>query len=276
MKQQIRGIHYAYRWQHPYNAQLPTVVALHGFTGSSETFIPMFGQAQNYNILMVDLIGHGQSTVYAHPLRYEVPQLVADLAALLTALAVPTYILYGYSMGARVALAWTVLYPDAVAGLIMESGSPGLATTAERTVRFKQDRRLAIKLMQEPLTAFVDYWQTLPLFASQKALSDDQQKVVRQGRLQQSAFGLAMSLAYGGTGKQPSYWDALATIHCPILYLAGEKDKKFQEIGLKMKDKQPHLTYQLIPEAGHCIHLEQPVVLLQHINQWVSQIESTT
>lgn len=276
MSQQIRGVDYAYHWLQPYNDQLPTVVALHGFTGSGKTFSPMFGEQQNYNILTIDLIGHGQSAVYAHPLRYEVPQLVTDLAALMTALAVPTYILYGYSMGARVALAWTVLYPESVAGLIMESGSPGLADTAERALRYQQDRRLAIKLLQEPLATFVDYWEALPLFASQQALSDDQQKMVRQGRLQQSSFGLAMSLAYGGTGKQPSYWDALATIHCPILYLAGEKDKKFQEIGLKMKDKQPHITYQLIPEAGHCIHLEQPVVLLQHINQWLTQIESTT
>jgi len=79
MSQQIRGVDYAYHWLQPYNDQLPTVVALHGFTGSGKTFSPMFGEQQNYNILTIDLIGHGQSAVYAHPLRYEVPQLVTDL-----------------------------------------------------------------------------------------------------------------------------------------------------------------------------------------------------
>lgn len=272
---QIRGVQYAYRWLQPYNNTLPTMVALHGFTGTSETFVPMFDQKQNYNVLAIDLSGHGQTSVYVHPLRYEIPQLVADLAELMTRLAVSEYFIYGYSMGARVALAWTVLFPEAVAGLIMESGSPGIAAAAERAVRFKQDRRLAIKLMEGTLVEFVDYWQSLPLFSSQNELPETQQMRVRAGRLRQIPFGLAMSLVYGGTGKQPSYWEALANIRCPILYVAGEKDRKFQEIGLRMKEIQPTITYQVIPAAGHCIHLEQPRMLLQNINQWIKGIDVT-
>lgn len=271
MIHQIRGVNYAYHWLQPYDDQRPTVVALHGFTGTSNSFVPMFDQQQSYNILAIDLIGHGQTDVYVHPMRYEIPLLVADLAELLAWLEIPRYLLYGYSMGARVALAWTTHFPDAVVGLIMESGSPGLFTTAERSARVKQDRRLALKLMKEPLATFVEYWQALPLFASQYKLPAEVQERVRHGRLQQAPFGLAMSLAYGGTGTQPCYWDALVNIHCPILYIAGDKDVKFQAIGLRMKEQQPAITYRVVPAAGHCIHLEQPTALLQQINDWFFQ-----
>jgi len=155
-----------------------------------------------------------------------------------------------------------------VTHLLLESGSPGLADPAERLARQRHDRRLALRLLREPLVDFVDYWQELPLFASQKELPLAQQAAVRQGRLQQNKFGLAVSLVYGGTGKQPSCWSALPQLACEILYLAGEKDVKFRKIAHQMKQLQPEMTIKVVANAGHCIHLEQPTQVRHEIDQW--------
>ena len=87
-------------------------------------------------------------------------------------------------MGARTALAWTVAFPDKIAGLIMESGSPGLESESARSLRRRNDQRLAIRLIQQPLVDFVDYWQELPLFASQKRLPKEIQQQVRATRFE--------------------------------------------------------------------------------------------
>ena len=57
--------------------------------------------------------------------------------------------------------------------------------------------------------AFIDFWENIPLFASQKELSEEKQLAVRKERLGQSEIGLANSLRGIGTGSQPSYWEQL-------------------------------------------------------------------
>lgn len=59
-------------------------------------------------------------------------------------------------------------YPETIEQLILESASPGLQTIEERTVRVKADNILAERLEKEGIQAFVDYWENIPLFESQK------------------------------------------------------------------------------------------------------------
>lgn len=272
MKIKINRVDYSYQWYRPYVAELPTVVALHGFTGTSDSFHRAFATTA-FNVLAIDLLGHGGTASHVHPLRYELPQMVADLAEILNRLSIPRYYLYGYSMGARTALAWRVAFPEKVAGLIMESGSPGLESESARQLRRRNDRRLALRLLQGPLVDFVDYWQELPLFASQKRLPKEIQQQVRQTRLSQQAFGLAMSLSYSGTGKQPSYWQNLADIDCPFLALTGEWDEKFFRIAQEMQQKQPALKIISVPKAGHCVHLERPDIVAAEVDTWLTAHE---
>ncbi|EAC9858656.1 2-succinyl-6-hydroxy-2,4-cyclohexadiene-1-carboxylate synthase, partial [Listeria monocytogenes] len=58
MKDTINGVSFFYQWLQPYRPSLPTLVALHGFTGSSESFRPVFAEVGSYNVLAIDLIGH--------------------------------------------------------------------------------------------------------------------------------------------------------------------------------------------------------------------------
>ncbi len=47
-----------------------------------QSFRPVFAEEGSYNVLAIDLIGHGRSSIYVHPMRYELPLLVEDLAHL--------------------------------------------------------------------------------------------------------------------------------------------------------------------------------------------------
>lgn len=253
----IRGIQ-TYVERHG-DEQLPPIVLLHGFTGSTDTWREMIDiLLTQHHVITVDLIGHGRTASPTEPERYQMNEQIEDLHQLLADLHIEQPILLGYSMGGRVALGYAATYSDQIAGLILESSSPGLGTEAERTTRCVADAKLAERIENEGIEKFVDFWQEIPLFHSQKKLSDEKQLAVRLERLKQQPLGLANSLRGIGTGRQPSYWDELTHLAFPVLLITGSEDEKFENIAREMKRLLPNALHETIKDAGHAIHVEKP------------------
>ena len=247
-------------------AQPPTLVLLHGFTGSAANWAryqSLF--AAHYRTIAVDLLGHGQTEAPADSARYSMEQSASDLAGLLTTIAPGPVNLLGYSMGGRLALYFAVHYPYLVQSLILESASPGLADDEAQQERIHSDEQLADAIETEGMAAFVARWEKLPLFATQQTLPTTVQSQLHEQRLQNRPQGLANSLRGMGTGRQPSLWEQLATLSLPTLLLAGELDQKFKVIAQQMATYLPNATVTLVPEAGHTIHLEQPQAFQEHV-----------
>ena len=167
-------------------------------------------------------------------------------------------VLLGYSMGGRIALHYAVRHPERVERLVLESASPGLRTEEERVRRRAEDEALAERIVDGGIEAFVQEWQSLPLFASQEHLPDEVRGRVRRGRLSQGPAGLAAALRGLGTGSLPSLWEALQDVRVPTLALVGELDPKFVEIGLSMTATMPSARLVVASGAGHTMHLEAP------------------
>jgi 2-succinyl-6-hydroxy-2,4-cyclohexadiene-1-carboxylate synthase len=239
----------------------PPLLLLHGFTGSTRSWgahVPVFARVRR--VIAVDLIGHGRSDAPAAWQRYSMERCVEDVFALLDALSVDRFDLLGYSMGGRVALQLAVAAPDRIGRLIVESGSPGLATAAERAARIAADEELALLIERDGLAAFVDLWERLPLFASQTSLPAEVQERVRAQRLESDPRGLANSLRGMGTGRQSSLWDRLPGLHIPALLLAGALDAKYCDLAQQMVAQLPLARAMVILGAGHTTHLERPDV----------------
>ena len=266
MNYSVNGVDYYCEWLLPYRKDHPTLVCLHGFTGSSQTFHSLFTATNNWNILGIDLLGHGKTASFIHPYRYGLEILCQDLAEVTTLLGLSKFALLGYSMGARVALGFTVLFPEKVTHLILESGSPGLEDLSERKLRKRSDQRLAQFIVTYPIENFVDYWENLALFETQKSLSESTQLRVRQERLQQNQWGLACSLLFMGTGVQPSFWKNLKSLTTTqVLLIVGERDHKFERIAFQMKKIQSIFSISVIQGAGHCVHIEQPKIFQNEV-----------
>src|SRR5699024_7937108 len=98
---------------------------------------------------------------------------------------------------------------------------------SERVERKEKDAKLADNILQNGLEAFVDEWESLPMFSTQKMLPDDAKATIRKERLAQSPTGLAGSLTYMGTGNQPSWWNRLSSIKVPVFLVAIVLDFNF-------------------------------------------------
>lgn len=254
---QIRGINIHVKlWNEEAS---PTLVLLHGFTGSTETwretvsFLPW-----SIKVVAVDLTGHGLTDAPSNPERYSMEEQISDLDLLFTELGIERFSLLGYSMGGRIALSYALQYPERVEGLILESSSPGLEDEEEQIQRANADNSLADRIESEGLEAFVDFWEAVPLFESQKTLSAEKRKAIREERLSQKPIGLANSLRGIGTGRQPSNWRRLNLLQLPVLLMVGEWDIKFRNIAEEMQKRLPTAKIETVREAGHAIHVEKP------------------
>jgi 2-succinyl-6-hydroxy-2,4-cyclohexadiene-1-carboxylate synthase len=249
----------------------PPLLLLHGFTGSAAAWGEriLSGLAEARRVIAVDLPGHGRSDAPDGPEGYALPALVEDLCDVLDELRAPAADWVGYSMGGRVALGAAVLAPERVARLVLEGASPGLATEEERAARREQDEALARRIETSSIEAFVDEWVALPIFASQRRLSERVRAAERERRLGNDPRALAACLRGLGTGSQPSFWERLPEVRAPVLLLTGEEDTKFTGIAAQMSGRLPNARAAVVSVAGHCVHLEAPEPWLEVVRAWL-------
>ena len=238
---------------------LPTVL-LHGFTGSVATWDRLAASLvqAGRTVVAVDLIGHGRSDAPESDARYGIERVVDDLAALLGTLGYRAARWLGYSMGGRVALLLAARHPQLVEALLLEGATAGLSDPRERAERARADDALADRIERGGVPAFVEEWERLPLWDSQRSLPPEVRERLRAQRLGNDAGGLARSLRGMSVGRQPSLWDELGSLRAPTLLLAGALDRKFTAIADEMARALPNATMESIGGAGHAAHLERP------------------
>ncbi|MFJ7665467.1 2-succinyl-6-hydroxy-2,4-cyclohexadiene-1-carboxylate synthase [Lysinibacillus sp. NPDC097195] len=247
-----------------------TIVALHGFTGSTATWRNLAEELSHIRIVAIDLIGHGQTAVPEQVSRFAMAEQLLDLEEIFDQLHLENFTLLGYSMGGRIALSYALAYPHRVDKLVLESASPGLRTAKERYERCERDEVLANKIMLNGLQSFVNAWENIPLFASQKRLAQTVKQAVRTERLSQSEKGLANSLRGIGTGRQSSNWDNLTCLALPVLLITGSLDVKFCNIALEMKALLKNGKHITVNDVGHAIHVENPAEFATIVNEYLT------
>ncbi len=235
------------------------IVLLHGFTGGAESMATIAAElACDRPVARLELVGHGESDAPEDVACYAMPACVEHVHAAIAGLGFARPHVLGYSMGGRTALSAAIARPDAFASVVLVGATAGIADPVARDERALADRALADRIERDGLEAFVDHWMALPLFASQKRLGEAALARARAERLRQRPRGLAQSLRGMGAGAQPPVFDGLGKLRRPVLLVVGEEDAKFRDIAASLVEALPDATTEIIPEAGHAAHLEQP------------------
>lgn len=263
MKQTINGLDISYEIE----GNGPPLLLLHGFTGSKKTwapFIPLW--SQQYRTISVDIIGHGESASPENIADYSMSVFADVLEILLHTSGISKTNVLGYSMGGRLALYLAIKRPHLIGSVLLESASPGLKTSPEREARVKHDAALAEKIMTFGVKAFVDEWENIPLFATQRNLPDVVKKNIRSERLSQTALGLANSLRGMGTGTQPSLWESLSACEKHVMLVAGSLDTKFVTIAGEMERQLLKCRKLVVSDVGHAVHVESPNIFGKIVN----------
>ncbi|WP_243291136.1 2-succinyl-6-hydroxy-2,4-cyclohexadiene-1-carboxylate synthase [Bacillus sp. FJAT-47783] len=270
MKMSVRGVNYFVE----ICGEGEPIVLLHGFTGDCSTWDEIQKDLAHYQLIKVDILGHGQTDSPIEESRYQMEEVVEDLRNLLEQLQIHQAHFLGYSMGGRLALSFAAIYPNMVSSLILESSSPGLKLEQEKIDRRKSDERLASFILNNGMKAFVDYWERIPLFQSQSSLTNETRTQIRKQRLQNNPIGLANSLRGMGTGSQPSWWHKLHELKVPVLIICGEKDMKFCRIAQDMDDRLLNSRVHIVLNAGHAVHVEQSRIFGKIVSEFIQRFST--
>ena len=288
------GVRYRFAVWESEAAEAAPVVLLHGFAQSAASWdgiAEFLGRTRS--VVALDLVGHGGSDrpegADAYALGAQGEMLLAYLASPVgvAALAAPGRsnggsasaaqgsrkpLVVGYSMGGRVALAAASSQPETFAriagGLVLESAGLGPVDEREREDAAERDARNAAALRRDGLSAFMDAWERLDLFATQRDLPASARERMRASRLANDAEALARTFEHAGQHAMPARVDVLAALAslrvsgAPVRYIAGALDVKYRTLAEGLED-EGLCEVRIVAGAGHNVHLEAPAAYLR-------------
>lgn len=294
-----KGCSYCYRrWGSPDN---PVVVLLHGFMQSSTSWNDLACLLQErYCVYALDFIGHGQSGASLNPERYSYEDMASSVDYFIReVLHVSQVHLVGYSMGGRIALSLIVSSCDVLASVVLESCNLGCANEEERTEAAKRNQSWAHRLRCDGMEAFVEYWEDLPLFKTQKELG--YHKVLHASRASNNPACMALCLEGAGKQAMPLSGNTLDVLRCvlqgdaenemsgrcgevsvrgacsvphkqsrlPLLYLYGSKDEKSKAVANQLSEVGALVSSI---DAGHNVHLEALMLYFKEVQNFLGKV----
>ncbi len=251
------------------DSRLSPLVFLHGFLGSGSDWLSVARQfSHQFFCILPDLPGHGENVELplSEPVNFD--KIVAGLNYLLDELELERVNLLGYSMGGRIALYFSTKFPHRVEHLILEGANPGIADERSRLARATLDDQRAEQLRNLGIDTFVDRWYQMMLFGTLKKHPQilEQLKIRRK---QNDARWAAKIISELSPGRQPSLWHRLGQLPMPVLLLAGQLDEKYADLMGQMAAKIPQAILEIVPGAGHNVHLEAPQPFIKGVEQFL-------
>ncbi len=232
------------------NTDRPTLILAHGITDSGLCWHQFAKDMQSeYDIIMYDAYGHGQSSRIDPDKRFD---LVEDLHDLIIALNLDRPGLIGHSMGADTVARCSANYPDMVAALVLED-------PPWNDQPF--DEALGKESMQD--------WKNKNLSAKEKSVKE----LVKHKKKQspnweesiltpwaQSKLDVDAAI-FDHYPLKPTNWRDLARIiTVPTLIVTGDKELGAlisPEMGVEAVKLLDKGEFGHISSAGHCVRYEQ-------------------
>ncbi len=222
------------------------MVLLHGLTGNGACWTPLARSLGcEYDVVMPDARGHGNSSTPLHGYRYE--DHAGDVIDLIQGLGLSAPILLGHSMGGMTAAVVASLAAEMIRGVILVDPT-FLSEQRQREVCdsdvVEQHRRLLSQDKGEVLTQ---------LRLRHPRRSPELVELIADARLQTrlSAFDVL-------TPPNPEYHRLVSTIEVPILLVIGDTGVVSLETARELQSLNSQVRLELIPDAGHGVQYDQP------------------
>jgi pimeloyl-ACP methyl ester carboxylesterase len=222
----------------------PPIVFHHGFSLTLDTWRGLgyvSALRHDYELILIDARGHGQSDKPHRPDDYTFDKRVADVTAVLDHAGVERPVFRGYSMGGHVGYAVLCYAPERFRAVVIGGAQPyrrDPTLSASRAAMFRQRGMAGYADDLEQRAG-----RPLPDAFRAQILSNDSDALA------------ANDIA---SGNAPDFAEAVASAPIPVLVYCGERDSVYAD-AQRAAVGHPQVTFIGVPDAGQLLgnrHLE--------------------
>jgi pimeloyl-ACP methyl ester carboxylesterase len=249
----------------------PAIVLVHGLNDDADTWRHVIGPlSETHRVVALDLPGFGRS--YKPSRNYSLPFFRETVAAVMDALEIERATLIGNSMGAMIAQAFSLAWPERVERLVLVCGAlilrqqPLNWSFVRRALPFFQ-RKVEDKsanFRRDPQAA---YALLRPYYADFDGLPADDRTFLLS-RVRDRVWDDNQFYAYQSVWQQLPVWflvnrrdlrDQISASPVPTVVAWGEQDKIFSlEHAEAQLEANPSIDLRMIARAGHLPQQERP------------------
>ena len=247
-----------------------TIVILHGLFGSLDNWLTFAKNlAEHRQVVLMDLRNHGNSP---HADEWNYSLMARDVKETLDHLNIRHCFLSGHSMGGKTAMVFSELYPEYLQGLIVIDIGPRYYEPHHQTIL-----RALFAVTQTPVHSRKE--------AEERITPHIQDAATRQFLLKNLywrdpqnldwKFNLtAIAVNIEEVGKATP--DSTVRIPVHTLFIkGGNSDYLNTSDTEKIKKIFPNSQLSTIENAGHWVHAEKPIELLETIKTWINEQETS-
>lgn len=225
------------------------VVFIHGAGGSSALWFKQIKPfSKKFNVLLLDLRGHGQSKLKTDSKHYSFKIIANDVLLTLQEHAIDTAHFVGVSMGSIIIKQLYSLSPKTVQSMVFAGAVTRLNFKSRLLLRFG---RIFNNVMPYMLLYKMFAWVMMP-----KKNHEQSRKlfILEAQKLMKNEFKRWFKL----TARLTSYLAELEqnTYKIPILYIMGGEDILFLTPVKKLVQNDSYSQLQIVPNCGHVVNIE--------------------
>ena len=240
-----------------FDKKKPSILLMHGsgLTHIVWSLHEQFYATQGYNVLSVDLPGHGNSE---GPSLKSIEEISDWIKSLMNVLDINKLIIIGHSQGSLVGIDFAARYPNLINGLVLVAGSYKMPVNQDLINYAEAGDEKAVLLMMK--------WG----YEGSKAFigGNPVKKIINSSREIREVLAVDLNACNNYKGGKES----LEKINCSTLCIFGDLDKMVPlEVGNKMSSMIKNAEKKVINNCGHMIIFEKAFEMRQIVKEFLKK-----
>jgi pimeloyl-ACP methyl ester carboxylesterase len=240
-----------------FEKEKPSILLMHGsgLTHIVWSLHEQFYATQGYNVLSVDLPGHGNSE---GPSLKSIEEISDWIKSLMNVLDIKKLVIIGHSQGSLVGIDFAARYPDLINSLVLVAGSYKMPVNQDLINYAEAGDEKAVLLMMK--------WG----YEGSKAFigGNPVKKIINSSREIREVLAVDLNACNNyKDGKE-----SLEKINCSTLCIFGDLDKMVPlEVGNKMSSMIKNAEKKVINNCGHMIIFEKAFEMRQIVKEFLTK-----
>ncbi len=252
------------------------IVFIHEFAGDYRAWEPQLRHfGRSFRCVAYNARGYPPSDVPEDPESYSQDRARLDALAVLDHLGIERAHIVGLSMGGFATLHFGLHHPDRAFSLVV--AGCGYGAERDRREQFRAETEATASFIESAsVAAFADRYAQGPTRVQFQNKDPRGWAEFREQLAEHSLRGSANTMR-GVQSRRPSIYDLedrMRELRVPTLILTGDEDDPCLTPNVFMKRTIPSAALITLPNSGHTINIEEPLLFNQAVDWFLGQVRS--